>query len=96
MPARAVRPGLQLRLDRSWTHPGPVPDVVLSAWHSDTSSPRWESTVSETSSLRPEDIEVQTFAPLTPGFRVVDEDPTDPISGVPIIIHYPDGTIGRG
>jgi hypothetical protein len=35
----------------------------------------------ETSSLRPEDIEVQTFAPLTPGFHIVDEDPADPASG---------------
>jgi hypothetical protein len=46
----------------------------------------------ETSSLRPEDIEVQTFAPLTPGFHIVDEDPTDPASGRDVVDPNGNGT----
>ncbi len=40
----------------------------------------------ETSSLRPEDIKVETFAPLTPEFHVVDEDPADPASGHDVVV----------
>ena len=49
----------------------------------------------ETSSLRPEDIEVQTFAPLTPGFHIVDEDPVDPASGRDLELLTQAGGIGH-
>jgi hypothetical protein len=54
-----------------------------------------ESAMQETSSLRPEDIEVQTFAPLTPGFHIVDEDPVDPASGRDLELLTQAGGIGH-
>jgi hypothetical protein len=35
----------------------------------------------EDSSVRPEDITVEAFVTLDPGFHAVDEDPADPIGG---------------
>ncbi len=35
----------------------------------------------ETSSVRPEDIKVEAFVTLDPGFHAVDEDPVDPAGG---------------
>jgi hypothetical protein len=51
--------------------------------------------VPETSSLRPEDIEVNTFVPLTPGYHFVDEDPTNPASGYDDVAPSPGGGITR-
>jgi hypothetical protein len=46
---------------------------------------------SENSSLRPEDIAVETFSQLPPGFHAVDEDPTDPAYGYYFDVPLPDG-----
>jgi hypothetical protein len=42
-------------------------------------------------SLRPEDIVVETFSQLSPGFHVVDEDPADPASGRDVVIPLASG-----
>ncbi len=49
----------------------------------------------ENGALRPEDIEVETFAPLTPGFHLVDEDPVDPASGYDDVAPSTHGGITR-
>jgi hypothetical protein len=47
----------------------------------------------ETSSVRPEDIRVDTFATLAPGFHAVDEDPTNPVGGYDVTFENANGSI---
>jgi hypothetical protein len=51
--------------------------------------------MTQTGALRPEDIEIQTFAPLTPGVHFVDEDPVDPASGYDDVAPSPQGGTTR-
>lgn len=45
----------------------------------------------DNTSLRPGDLTVETFRPIPAEFHYVDEDPTDPASGVDVIIVLPSG-----
>jgi hypothetical protein len=69
-----------------------VPTARLSVTGSNRSD-KGENMPEEQSLLRPEDIVVETFSQLSPGFHVVDEDPADPASGYDFSIPNPWGTI---
>ena len=45
----------------------------------------------DTTSLRPDDLMVETLRPVPAEFHFVDEDPTDPASGRDAIIPLPSG-----
>lgn len=49
----------------------------------------------DTTSLRPEDLTVETIRPVPAEFHFVDEDPTDPAAGRDLTYQRPDGVVVR-